>query len=919
MPNSATEKLLKILKLEAERGYQDKAVTRGLSSFAAAWLADAAKANVEPAWANLVADEMRAYSSFIDVAQRRTALSALISRLQSPNPQNQPNRITPTSSNVETSPASAQRVDKSRVAPQSAERPQSARRPLKPAIRNTPNRPQNEQAVEAKPALSQTESVKQPPDIESDAVVNALPQSDEPVATPSPPARQTAIASRVTAETRQADRKPSRAAVTSQSGKYAAIGLEASVNSIAGIGEFMAQRLAKLGILTIRDLLFNFPTRYDDYSSLKTINQLEYGESVTIVGRVESVFKHKTKAGLYIVKARIEDLSGTVECSWFTNERALENLMKQFQVGREMVISGKVTEYLGKLVFQSPLHEPVEKEWISGGNIVPVYHLTEGLPPLLLRRTMKRLIEYWPSRVQDFVPPSVRQAMGLMALPEALREIHFPRDLTSCERARRRLAFDELFLLQAAILRQRKEWQDATAQSILMDHSYLEALKGGLPYALTHAQVRAVDAITNDMQQPRAMHRLLQGDVGSGKTVVAALAMAIAAKAGTQSAIMAPTELLAEQHFKNLSSLFTSLYEKGVTTPVQIRLLTGSVTTADKKTVYSGLSDGSIQIAIGTHALIQEGVIFQKLGMVVIDEQHRFGVEQRKALRSKGQEANPHTLVMTATPIPRTLALTMYGDLDNTVLDEMPPGRQPIETHWFTPAERERAYSFVRQQVDQGRQAFIICPLVEESEKIEAKAAVEEYERLQRDVFAKYKIGLLHGRLKADAKDKVMTQFASGELQILVSTSVVEVGIDVPNATVMMIEGANRFGLSQLHQFRGRVGRGQYRSFCLLIADASESISDERLMAIVNTQDGFKLAEKDLELRGPGEFFGTRQSGEPELKLVNIRDSDLLASAREQAEKVYKSDSDLIGQDHRLLAEKIQAFWAARETHGDAS
>jgi ATP-dependent DNA helicase RecG len=440
-----------------------------------------------------------------------------------------------------------------------------------------------------------------------------------------------------------------------------------------------------------------------------------------------------------------------------------------------------------------------------------------------------------------------------------------------------------------------------------------------LPYTLTGAQGRAIRAVVEDLRKSIAMHRLLQGDVGSGKTVVAALAMALAAGAGAQSALMAPTEILAEQHFDNLKSLFDTMCEREAIAPIQVRLLTGSVKATDKHDIYAGLADGSVQVVIGTHALIQDGVTFRNLGLAVVDEQHRFGVAQRKALREKGQASNPHTLVMTATPIPRTLALTLYGDLDNTVLDEMPPGRQPIETHWFMPAERERAYSFVRQQVGQGRQAFIICPLVEESEKVEAKAAVDEHARLQRDVFPRLKLGLLHGRMKANEKDMVMSLFARGELDILVSTSVVEVGIDIPNATVMMIEGANRFGLSQLHQFRGRVGRGQYRSYCLLIADMSAAVSDERLMAIVSTQDGFELAEKDLEIRGPGEFFGVRQSGEPELKLVNLRDRDLLMLAREQAEQVFARDPELTSSEHQLLADKVIAFWAAHENHGDAS
>lgn len=688
---------------------------------------------------------------------------------------------------------------------------------------------------------------------------------------------------------------------------------------MSGFGDSTAERLAKLGVKTIRDLLYFFPTRYDDYSALKTINQLEYGESVTIIGRVASAWKQRTKSGLLIVRIALEDASGMIECSWFSNEYGAENLLKQLQVGRETVISGKVTEYLGKLIFQNPSQEPAEKEWVIGGSIVPVYRLTEGLQPLRLRRAMKRLIEYWPEKLDEFLPNDVRQNTGLMPINEAIRQIHWPRDLEAQEQARRRLAFDELFVLQMAVLKQRRDWRSEPAQPLPFEDGLLDALKATLPYTLTGAQDRAIRAIVDDLRKPTAMHRLLQGDVGSGKTVIAALGMVLAASAGAQSALMAPTEILAEQHFNNLSKLFDVMSEKGAIAPLQVRLLTGSVKASEKREVYDALADGSVHIVIGTHALIQDGVSFKNLGLVVVDEQHRFGVAQRKALRDKGHASNPHTLVMTATPIPRTLALTLYGDLDNTVLDEMPPGRQPIETHWFAPAERERAYSFVRQQVEQGRQAFIICPLVEESEKIEAKAAVEEHTRLQREVFPKLRLGLLHGRMKADEKDDVMSQFGRGELDILVSTSVVEVGIDVANATVMMIEGANRFGLSQLHQFRGRVGRGMHRSYCLLIADTSAAVSDERLMAIVSTQDGFKLAEKDLEIRGPGEFFGVRQSGEPELKLVNLRDRDLLLVAREQAEMVFSRDLELSTPEYRPLADKVATFWAAHENHGDAS
>ena len=701
--------------------------------------------------------------------------------------------------------------------------------------------------------------------------------------------------------------------------KYTSVGLDAPLTNISGIGTFNADKFAKLGVKTIRDLLYFFPTRYDDYSALKTIDRLEYGEQVTIVGRVAAVRKQRTKTSAYILRVTIEDASGMIECTWFTTERFVENAAKQFQEGREIVISGKVTEYLGKLIFQNPAHEPAEKEWVTGGNIVPVYRLTEGLAPLLVRRTMKRVIEYWPPRVPENLPDSVRRAVGLMTIGDALREIHWPKDLRTREAARRRLAFDELFELQLAVLRQRQLWRNEPAQPLVTNEEVLAKLIATLPYTLTGAQQRAVQAVVRDMREPVAMHRLLQGDVGSGKTVVAALAMALATTAGAQSALMAPTEILAEQHYNNLTKLFAAMSEGGAIPPIEMRLLTGSVRAAEKRAIYADLESGAAHIVVGTHALIQDGVAFKNLGFAVVDEQHRFGVAQRKALRQKGRDTNPHTLVMTATPIPRTLALTLYGDLDNTVLDEMPPGRQPIETHWFSPAERERAYSFVSSQIRDGRQAFIICPLVEESEKIEAKAAVEEHGRLQAEVFPQFKLGLLHGRMKGSEKEEVMAQFARGELNILVSTSVVEVGIDVPNATVMMIEGADRFGLSQLHQFRGRVGRGQHKSYCLLIADSSAAVSDERLQAIVSTQDGFKLAEKDLEIRGPGEFFGTRQSGEPELKLVNMNDRDLLMTARDQAEQLLAADPELRAPENERLAERVSAFQAARTAEGDAS
>ena len=585
-----------------------------------------------------------------------------------------------------------------------------------------------------------------------------------------------------------------------------------------------------------------------------------------------------------------------------------------------MVISGKVSEYLGHLTFQNPTLEPAEKEWLTGGSIVPVYPLTEGLQPLLLRRVMKRVSEHWSAREAEILPPSTRAAQRLMGVSEALREIHFPQSPATLEQARRRLVFEQLFVLQAAVLKQRARWKGEPAPELRVGDPTVDRLVATLPYTLTGAQRRAVRAIIEDMHKPFAMHRLLQGDVGSGKTVVAAVAMAAAATVGAQAALMAPTEILAEQHYKGLTKLFAAMSEKhAVPRPLKAALLTGSVKAGERREVLAGLESGAIDIVIGTHALIQTGVNFANLGFVAVDEQHRFGVQQRSALRAKGALA-PHTLVMTATPIPRTLSLTIYGDLDNTILDEKPPGRQKIVTHWFTPNERERAYAFIRGQIEAGRQAFVICPLVEESDKIEAKAAVEEHERLQREIFPKFKLGLLHGRMKPAEKDAAMQAFAANETQILVSTSVVEVGIDVPNAAVMMIEGANRFGLSQLHQFRGRVGRGQHESYCLLMADSTSAVSDQRLQAIVNTDDGFKLAEADLEIRGPGEFFGTRQSGVPAIELIGLRDRDLLMAARDAAQLLLEVDPSLEAVENRAIGERVRAFMdSSGEEGGDAS
>jgi ATP-dependent DNA helicase RecG len=579
----------------------------------------------------------------------------------------------------------------------------------------------------------------------------------------------------------------------------------------------------------------------------------------------------------------------------------------------QIVIRGTVDEYLGRLTMTSPEWERVSRKELKAARIVPVYPTTEGLTSRWMRKLMRKALSEWAEHAVDPLPLRLRQEHKLLSKERALWGIHFPKNTPHLDAARRRLAFEEVLYLQLGLLREKQQWTSAPGQVIKPPLEYAQSLVDALPYDLTDAQRRSLNEMTEDMLSGVPMNRLLQGDVGSGKTVVAALLMAITANQGYQAAMMAPTEILAEQHYESLSHLF-DMFPKPHPT---IRLLTGSVQGEEREDIYTGLNEGAIQIIVGTHALIQEEVEFEQLALAVIDEQHRFGVEQRGALRQKGY--NPHLLVMTATPIPRSLELTIWGHLDVSILDEMPPGRKPVDTRVLRPQETERAYRFIHSQVEKGRQAFMIYPLVEESDKVDARSAVEEYGRLQEVIFPTLRLGLLHGRLRPDEKDRVMTEFARGELDILVATSVVEVGIDVPNASVMLIDGAERFGLSQLHQFRGRVGRGEHQSYCLLLARNKTERAMERLKAMESTTDGFVLADKDLEMRGPGEFLGTRQSGFPELPLAMSANTRLLHEVRAEAENLLKEDPALEAPTHRLLAKQVEKVWSPEEPTGDLS
>jgi len=689
--------------------------------------------------------------------------------------------------------------------------------------------------------------------------------------------------------------EPAEAAVGSKEGR----GLDAPVQEISGIGDSRASDFANLGVRTIRDLLRHYPNRYEDYSQLKTINQLEYGERVSLLANVWEAGGRRTRNGQAIFQAILSDNTGTIKVTWF-NQAYLGSRIKQ---GMEILVSGQIDEYLGHLTMTNPQWEEVGVEELTNARIQPIYPLTEGLTQTVMRKTMRRALSTWAHRVPEGLPDDLRLEHGLLTIDRALWGIHLPDSPEHLGASRRRHAFEESLYLQLGLLREKLRWKSKPGVVVNAPEPRIQALIDALPYQLTDAQMRSLQEMLEDLASGQPMNRLLQGDVGSGKTVVAALLMSLVAESGFQAAMMAPTEILAEQHYQSLAELFASLPDP----QPSVALLTGSTQGEERTRIYQGLADGSLQVVVGTHALIQDEVAFDDLALVIIDEQHRFGVEQRGTLREKG--TNPHLLVMTATPIPRSLELTVWGHLDVSVLDEMPPGRQPVRTRVYSPRDRERAYLQIRAQVKKGRQAFIIYPLVEASDKVDARAAVDEYERLQHEIFPDLRLGLLHGRLHPDEKDGVMKQFVKGKLDVLVATSVVEVGIDVPNATMMLVDGAERFGLAQLHQFRGRVGRGAHQSYCILLAKSRSSEAAERLSAMEATNDGFLLAEKDLQMRGPGEFLGTRQSGLPELRMISYVDTRMLHKVREVAREILDEDPDLSDPDHGQLAPRLAEFW----------
>jgi ATP-dependent DNA helicase RecG len=696
--------------------------------------------------------------------------------------------------------------------------------------------------------------------------------------------------------------------------------LETSIQFIKGVGPKLAEALARKGVHTAEDALYLLPHRYEDRRELSTVAKLRPGHTEVFAGEVLSADLAVTKGGKRFFEVLVGDGSGSIVFKWFHYNLAF--IKKTWKKGRRGIFTGEVSQY----GYQREVHHP-EADWlgegeelaammardpVNFGRIVPVYHLTEGVHQKTMRKIMKEAVDRFAPCVESLIPKDVAARHALIPLASAFHEAHFPdggSDLEHLNRgttpAHRTLVFDELFFLELGLALKKRGVTLAPGIPFGVTHKYTKPLIQMLPFTMTAAQRRVLSEIKEEMMSPHPMHRLIQGDVGCGKTLVALMAALVAVENGYQVAIMAPTEILAEQHFLNIHRWCEAL---GVT----VTLLTASLKGKAKKAAIAEIAEGKAQIVIGTHAVIQEKVEFHRLGLGIIDEQHRFGVAQRGLLKKKGE--TPDILVMTATPIPRTLAMTVYGDLSLSVIDELPPGRTPVETRLCYESRRNQVYALIREEVGKGRQAYVIYPLVEETEKSELKAATQMAEHLANDIFPELRIGVLHGRMKPEEKEAVMRSFKGGEIDILVATTVIEVGIDVPNATIMVIEHAERFGLSQLHQLRGRVGRGSGRSRCLLLTNGKLSEEGEKRLRVMEaTTDGFRIAEADLEIRGPGDFLGTRQAGLPDFRVANIlRDGRVLEEARKEAFAVVEKDPDLSLPGHARLRAELLHRWGGR-------
>lgn len=868
---SALETLVKILRLEQNTQYKNTAVIGGLESFAENWSRDAHHQAKRPEHHQLV-DEMvglmRRYPDLEALDERHETIKYMIGRVMG--------RIPP----AEELPPPAAGQDQEAL--QLAEEAQSE------GIHETDPSSDGTAPVEdtTPDAGAAPDQVPDEHAAHENTPVDAAEEDSAPAAEPA------------TRPRRAFHRRTNQDALPPEEVRARLEALQQPVTVLHKVGAKMSEKLTNLGIHTVGDMLYTFPRRYDDYTRMKTLNHLTPGEVVTTLVAVRSIVRKQGRRGQPYLLMTVDDGTRTMNVTFFGQPW----LQRQFKRGSQIVLSGTVELFRGDLMMTNPEWEMFERENLHTNRIVPVYPLTKGLSARTMRRLMRQAIDEYAQDIPDHVPDSVLERTDLPDLSWAIQQIHFPDSFADLEEARTRIGFDELFTFHMAMLGNRREWQNLPGEPIHAPDEWLEHFTSSLPYPLTDAQQRAINDIRGDMAQATPMNRLLQGDVGSGKTVVAAAAMAIAVQAGKQAALMAPTSLLAEQHARSLSQILNSP-EHGIQT--EVRLLTSSTPESERQVIYDGLASGDIQVLVGTHALIQDNISFHDLGLAIVDEQHRFGVEQRGALRDKGK--HPHMLVMTATPIPRTLALTLYADLDLTIIDEMPPGRTPVQTIVINPLERQRAYGFIQSQIDQGRQAFIVYPLVESSDKLdELGSAIEGFEQLNNEMFARYRVGLLHGQMSAQEKEDSMRSFANGEIDLLVSTSVVEVGIDIPNASVILIENAERFGLAQLHQFRGRVGRGQHQSYCLLVAGSNKPEAEQRLKAMEQTSDGFELAEIDWKMRGSGDLVGVRQSGTNQFRLAELMNPRLVELAQREARTISAEDPALEANEHQLLRSMIR-------------
>lgn len=867
---SALETLAKILKQERQEGCHNKVVIGGLAAYGSDnWKKQAQTEARTPdhyVLAQELYDIMQAYGNITDKTKRLERINYMLDRLLGRQPL--PDAYEKYLSEAENI------VNKAR------DKQASARR--SPSHERTPNRQERGARPSRGRSFSDNDDVSM---LDNMMFSPTSTRKSEPDIPPMPSLARPPVIQRLPLTLEEAQERLDA--------------LEQPITMLKGIGEATAKPIMeRLGIHTIHDMLHYLPRRYDDYTRLAPIRYLQAETVHTVIGtvdRAEVRVGRNNRKDFYI---ELIDDSGRLAVTFFGQHFLVRTIRK----GNQIVISGKVSVFRQMLQMTNPEWEFLDAENLHTVGIVPVYPLSEGISPRLFRRSVKQAVDNHTDSMPDPLPSATIARCELADYGWTLRHLHFPASIDHLNHARRRYVFDQLITLQLAILAHRREWQSMPAVALTVTDDFLEPLIQAIfPYELTRAQRRAIEDIRQDVTRTTPMNRLIQGDVGSGKTAVAAVAMAMAMANGKQAALMAPTSILAEQHYRNLTETFAQMPQHR---PV-VALLTSALTKTERESVYRGLADGSIDMVIGTHALIQQGVEFKELAVAIVDEQHRFGVAQRAALRGKSH--NPHVLVMTATPIPRTLALTMYADLDLSIIDEKPAGRKPVQTRLVLPVKRENAYQFVESQVQQGRQAFIIHPLVEPSETVDARSAVQAYEELQ-TVFHRYRVCLLHGRMRPDEKDAIMHAFANHEYDVMVTTSVAEVGVNIPNASIIVIEGANRFGLAQLHQFRGRVGRGEHQSFCMLIPDNDTPESRQRLEAMEATDDGFKLAEMDWQMRGAGELLGTRQSGNLIFQLSDFVTPDLVTLAQREARTIYEDDPHLTHPEHQLLALRLQRY-----------